>query len=82
MDLTNKLCSVPVVYHAMYFFRKMIGFQLLVWENGHTKLRTNEVLARLFHWNPGTETMGFYLFASHKISVLSGTCDIECTQSH
>lgn len=49
MDLTNKLCSVPMVYYAMYFFRKMIGFQLLVWENGHTKLRSNEVLERLFH---------------------------------
>lgn len=24
MDLTNKLCSVPMVYYAMYFFRKML----------------------------------------------------------
>lgn len=48
MDLPNKLCSVPTVYYVVHVFREMIGFQLLVWENGHIKPRTNEVLARLF----------------------------------
>lgn len=54
MDLPNKLCSVPTVYYAVHFSREMIDFQLLVWDYGHIKLRTSEILARLF----STETQG------------------------
>lgn len=49
MDLPNELCSVPTVCYTLPFFffsRKMIGFQLLIWEKGPPEPRTKEVWAR------------------------------------
>lgn len=49
MNSLGKLCSGLTVYCALSFsLDKMICFQLFVGGNGHTKLRTNKVLERLF----------------------------------